>query len=74
LNKSLRRNGGRSPGGGNARGSPIRTGLPRTIFAYTILVKGLGTPHGIASGEGELCSPEPIAGGAGPFEGPEIDR
>ncbi len=24
-----------------------------------------------ASGEGELCSPEPIAGGAGPFEGPE---
>ena len=25
----------------------------------------------IASGEGELCSPEPIAGGAGPFEGPE---
>jgi hypothetical protein len=25
----------------------------------------------IASGEGELGSTEPIAGGAGPFEGPE---
>jgi len=25
----------------------------------------------IASGERELCSREPIAGGAGPFEGPE---
>ena len=24
----------------------------------------------IASGAGELCSPEPIAGGAGPIEGP----
>ena len=26
-----------------------------------------------SGGESELCSPEPIAGGAEPFEGPEYE-